>query len=91
MYDVGMSKEGMSRDYDRQVKLLLLGHSGAGKTSLLMRYANNAFSQTFITTIGIDFKIKYVNLGDQRVKAVWWDTAGQERFRSMTQSYVRGA
>lgn len=54
----------MSREYDRQVKLLLLGHSGAGKTSLLMRYANNAFSQTFITTIGIDFKIKYVNLGD---------------------------
>lgn len=49
------------------------------KTCLLLRYAYDSFSSTFITTIGIDFKIKYVDVGDKRVKLQVWDTAGQER------------
>ena len=81
----------MSGPYDLQIKLLMIGDSGVGKTCLLLRYANDSFSNTFITTIGIDFKIKQLQLGDKKVKLQIWDTAGQERFRTITTSYFRGA
>jgi Ras-related protein Rab-8A len=74
-----------------QVKLLLIGESGVGKTCLLLRYANESFSPTFITTIGIDFKIKNIQVDNKRIKLQIWDTAGQERFRTITTSYFRGA
>ncbi|KAH8055481.1 GTPase [Aureococcus anophagefferens] len=80
-----------SRPYDLQIKLLMIGDSAVGKTSLLLRYANDTFSSTFITTIGIDFKIKTVDLDGKRVKLQIWDTAGQEQFRTITRSYFRGA
>merc|ERR1712196_103156 len=68
-----------------------MGDSGVGKTCLLLRYANQSFSPTFITTIGIDFKIKNIELDGKRIKLQIWDTAGQERFRTITTSYFRGA
>lgn len=74
-----------------QIKLLMIGDSGVGKTCLLLRYANDSFSPTFITTIGIDFKIKNIDIDGKRVKLQIWDTAGQERFRTITTSYFRGA
>lgn len=77
--------------YDMQIKLLMIGDSGVGKTCLLLRYANRSFSPTFITTIGIDFKIKNVEIDSKRIKLQIWDTAGQERFRTITTSYFRGA
>ncbi|KAH9258942.1 hypothetical protein BASA81_002562 [Batrachochytrium salamandrivorans] len=77
--------------FDLQIKLLMIGDSGVGKTCLLLRYANDSFSPTFITTIGIDFKIKTVSIDDSVVKLQIWDTAGQERFRTITVSYFRGA
>lgn len=77
--------------FDMQIKLLMIGDSGVGKTCLLLRYANDSFSPTFITTIGIDFKIKNIELGGKRIKLQIWDTAGQERFRTITTSYFRGA
>ena len=77
--------------FDLQIKLLMIGDSGVGKTCLLLRYANDSFSPTFITTIGIDFKIKTVCLDSTVVKLQIWDTAGQERFRTITVSYFRGA
>jgi len=77
--------------YDMQVKLLMIGDSGVGKTCLLLRYANDSFSPTFITTIGIDFKIKNIGVDGKRIKLQIWDTAGQERFRTITTSYFRGA
>lgn len=80
-----------SATYDMQIKLLTIGDSGVGKTCLLLRYANDSFSPTFITTIGIDFKIKNIEIDDKRVKLQIWDTAGQERFRTITTSYFRGA
>ena len=72
-------------------QLLMIGDSGVGKTCLLLRYANDSFSPTFITTIGIDFKIKNVDIDGKRIKLQIWDTAGQERFRTITTSYFRGA
>ena len=71
--------------------LLYLFIAGVGKTCLLLRYANDSFSPTFITTIGIDFKIKNIQLEGKRIKLQIWDTAGQERFRTITTSYFRGA
>ena len=86
-----MSTAGGPRAFDLQIKLLMIGDSAVGKTSLLLRYANDTFSSTFITTIGIDFKIKTVDLDGKRVKLQIWDTAGQEQFRTITRSYFRGA
>jgi Ras-related protein Rab-8A len=81
----------MTTNFDMQIKLLMIGDSGVGKTCLLLRYSNDSFSPTFITTIGIDFKIKTVQLDGKTVKLQIWDTAGQERFRTITTSYFRGA
>uniref|UniRef100_A0A7S1G7C5 Uncharacterized protein n=1 Tax=Bicosoecida sp. CB-2014 TaxID=1486930 RepID=A0A7S1G7C5_9STRA len=77
--------------FDHQIKLLLIGDTGVGKTCLMLRYIDDKFSSTFITTIGIDFKFKAIAVGEKRVKLQVWDTAGQERFRTITTQYFRGA
>lgn len=79
------------KTYDLLFKLLLIGDSGVGKTCLLFRFADDAFNTTFISTIGIDFKIKTIELGGKKIKLQIWDTAGQERFHTITTSYYRGA
>ena len=71
--------EGRSRKYDHLVKLLLIGDSGVGKSCILLRYCDNEFTTSFITTIGIDFKVKTVEVGGKRLKLQIWDTAGQVR------------
>ena len=78
-------------EFDVQLKVLLIGDSGVGKTSLLQRYTVDAFSGSFISTIGIDFKTKMLTIDGTRVRCQIWDTAGQERFRTITTSYFRGA
>ncbi|KAH3766543.1 circularly permutated Ras protein 1 [Pelomyxa schiedti] len=81
-----------SLDYDLLFKLLLLGDSKCGKSCFLVRFCDDTFfSETFISTIGIDFKSRSLQVGDRVVKLQIWDTAGQERFRSITSSYYRGA
>ncbi|XP_066144888.1 ras-related protein Rab-35 [Euwallacea fornicatus] len=80
----------MARDYDHLFKLLIIGDSGVGKSSLLLRFSDNTFTGSYITTIGVDFKIKTVHIEGQRVKLQIWDTAGQERFRTITSTYYRG-
>lgn len=79
------------KTYDLLFKLLLIGDSGVGKTSILFRFSDDAFTPTFISTIGIDFKIKTIELRGKRIKLQIWDTAGQERFHTITTSYYRGA
>jgi len=78
-------------DYDYLVKLLLIGDSGVGKSCLLLRFSDDSFTTSFITTIGIDFKIRTIELDGKRIKLQIWDTAGQERFRTITTAYYRGA
>jgi len=73
------------------VKLMMVGDSGVGKTSLLHQFVDEKFDPQFITTIGIDFKRKLVDAAGKRVMLQLWDTAGQERFRSITSSFYRGA
>ncbi|MBA0696997.1 hypothetical protein Goari_003510, partial [Gossypium aridum] len=64
---------------------------GVGKSCLLLRFSDGSFTTSFITTIGIDFKIRTIELDGKRIKLQIWDTAGQERFRTITTAYYRGA
>jgi len=73
-------------------KILLLGDSSVGKTCFLMRYSDNTFQEIHMSTIGLDYKLKNVQLDDGKiVKIQIWDTAGQDRFRSITKNYYKGA
>lgn len=79
------------KDYNHLFKLLIIGDSNVGKSSLLLRFADNSFSGSYITTIGVDFKIRTVDINGERVKLQIWDTAGQERFRSLRTPFYRGS
>lgn len=81
----------MTKDYDHLFKLVLIGDSGVGKSCLLLRFANAKFSETYISTIGVDFRFKTVKVDGKTIKLQIWDTAGQGRFRTITSSYYRGA
>ncbi|KAL8759431.1 MAG: hypothetical protein Q9184_003625 [Pyrenodesmia sp. 2 TL-2023] len=78
-------------EYDYLFKLLLIGDSGVGKSCLLLRFADDTYTESYISTIGVDFKIRTIELDGKTVKLQIWDTAGQERFRTITSSYYRGA
>ncbi len=79
----------MSADYI--IKLLTLGETEVGKTSIVLRYADDKFNDSKISTIGIDFKIKQINKGGESIKVSIYDTAGQERFQRIIKHYYRGA
>jgi Ras-related protein Rab-1A len=81
----------MAREYDHLFKLVLIGDSGVGKSCLLLRFADDNFTESYISTIGVDFRFRTVKIGDKTVKLQIWDTAGQERFRTITSAYYRGA
>ena len=86
-----MAERADTSSFDHTVKLLLVGDSGVGKSSLLLRFSEDTFEEDQSPTIGVDFKLKFLNLDGKRLKLTVWDTAGQERFRTLTSSYYRGA
>ena len=73
------------------LKILVIGESAVGKSALLLRYTENTFTTSFMTTIGVDFKNKIIEIDGRKVKLQIWDTAGQEKFKSITKAYYRGA
>ena len=82
--------------YDHLFKVLLIGDSGVGKSSLLNRFCDNSFSSTQQSTVGVDFKVRYLRVHKSpteilTLKCALWDSAGQERFRTLTSSYYRGS
>lgn len=77
--------------YDYMFKVLLLGDAGVGKTSLMWRFSDDVFNHTYISTIGIDFKLRTIDVQGQKVRLQVWDTAGQERFHAISVSYYRTA
>ncbi|KAL6911914.1 hypothetical protein ACP4OV_000719 [Aristida adscensionis] len=79
------------RKSDYLFELLLIGDSGVGKSCLLLRFADDSYLDSYISTIGVDFKILTVEQDGKTIKLQIWDTAGQERFRTITSSYYRGA
>ena len=80
----------VEQEYDYLFKLLLIGNSSVGKSSLLFRFVENVWDDSFVPTIGVDFKLKTLEVNGKKVKLQIWDTAGQERFKNITASYYRG-
>ena len=78
-------------DYEFIFKVLLLGNSNVGKSSLFLRFVDDIWNDTFVPTIGVDFKIKTFDIDEKKIKMQIWDTAGQERFNNIIASYYRGA
>uniref|UniRef100_A0A4X1U8V3 small monomeric GTPase n=1 Tax=Sus scrofa TaxID=9823 RepID=A0A4X1U8V3_PIG len=81
----------MAKQYDVLFRLLLIGDSGVGKTCLLCRFTDNEFHSSHISTIGVDFKMKTIEVDGIKVRIQIWDTAGQERYQTITKQYYRRA
>ncbi|KAF8554316.1 ras-domain-containing protein [Imleria badia] len=77
--------------YDFLIKLVLTGDSGVGKSSLLHRFCDDAWTSSITATIGVDFKVRIIEVDGKRIKLQIWDTSGRERFRTLTAAYYRGA
>lgn len=71
--------------------MVLIGDTGVGKSCLLLRFADDTFTENFISTIGVDFRFRTVKIDKKTIKLQIWDTAGQERYRTITSAYYRGA
>jgi small GTP-binding protein len=76
---------------DSIIRLILVGDSGVGKSSIMFSYCEENFSDNFISTIGVDFRVKNAEIDNRTIKLYIWDTAGQERFRCISKSYFRNA
>jgi Ras-related protein Rab-1A len=70
---------------------VIIGNSSVGKSSLLLRFADDVFHETFLPTIGVDFKIRTIEQAGSVVKLQMWDTAGQEKFKTIVSAYYKGA
>ncbi len=81
----------LTEEYDMMFKILLLGDSGVGKSSLLLRYTKNQFTTDMRSTIGVEFGVKFIKVDNLQLKIQIWDTAGMERYRSLTSAYYKGA
>lgn len=75
----------------RRVKLLMLGDSGVGKSSLILRYTADSFNPSLVGTVGVNFKSRKEMIDGEAVQVQVWDTAGQEHFHKITTSYYKGA
>ena len=80
-----------SQTIQTTLKILLVGDSNVGKSSILLRFTDDTFDNEKCPTIGVDFKVKMISIDKVKVKLALWDTAGQERFRTLTPAYYRGA
>ena len=80
-----------TNDYEYLFKILLVGNSNVGKSSLFLRFVDEIWKENFVPTIGVDFKIKSIKIDNKIIKLQIWDTAGQERFKSILSSYYKGA
>ena len=78
-------------DADLLYKILIIGDSAVGKSSLLLQFSDQTFSDNYVSTIGVDFKIRSVTVENEQIKLQIWDTAGQERFQSITANYYHGS
>ncbi|KAK8892631.1 hypothetical protein M9Y10_029870 [Tritrichomonas musculus] len=73
------------------LKFIILGENAVGKSCLILRYTDNKYQETYVSTIGVDFKTKRIDIDGKQIKLLIWDTAGQERFRLISKAYYRGS
>ena len=78
-------------NYDKNFKLIVIGDSSVGKTSLITRYTNGIFKEEYLATVGLDYYSKTEEIDNQKIQIKLWDTAGQERYKALTQNYFRSA
>ena len=79
-------------NYDEKIKIMVIGESKIGKTSLISRYCNNEFcGGAYLSTIGIDYQIKDLNIRKKKIRVQIWDTAGQERYRNIAKNYFQSS
>ena len=76
--------------YDYIFKVIFLGSASVGKTSILSRFCDDVFTDSYQSTIGIDFRIKNIKIDEQTIKIQIWDTAGQERYQSIASTHYKG-
>ena len=77
--------------FDVKYKIMVIGESKVGKTSLIKRYTKDEFGGVFLTTVGVDFQDKIIEIDGKKVRLQVWDSAGQERFRNITKSYFQSS
>ena len=83
----------MNSEQEAQIvlKLLLLGDSSVGKTSILLKYISNKFDESSISTVGVDYMDKIIDYNKFKIKLQIWDTSGEEKFRTITKNFYRNA
>ena len=86
-----MRAQKKNNDADYTVKIVIVGDSGVGKTNILCRFCDNQFKANYVSTIGVDFKNKIIQVDGMKIRLQIWDTAGQERFKNINQTYFKGA
>ena len=77
--------------YDQKIKIMVIGDTLVGKTALITKYTKNTFGGAYLTTVGIDFQDKFLNINGKEIKIELWDTAGQERFRNIAKNYFQSS
>ena len=83
--------EKQEKKYDYLCKSIIVGDSGVGKTNIVLRFTQDTYKNSHTATIGVDFKIKTVNVDGTKIRLQVWDTAGQCKFRNITRTYFKGA
>ena len=86
-----MTSSSSNDNNEINLKILILGDSSVGKTSILLKYVDGYFPTIYVATIGVEYKIKQLNIKGLNINLQIWDTAGQERFRGITQNFMKGA
>ena len=83
----------MNSEQEAQIvlKLLLLGDSSVGKTSILLKYISNKFDESSISTVGVDYMDKIIDYNKFKIRLQIWDTSGEEKFRTITKNFYRNA
>ena len=77
--------------YDYLCKSIIVGDSGVGKTNIVLRFTEDTYKNCHTATIGVDFKVKVLDVDNTKIKLQVWDTAGQCKFRNITKAYFKGA
>ena len=86
-----MVEQAKNNEDEITLKILLLGDTAVGKTSILLKYTDGYFPEMYVSTIGVEYKSKKININGNEINLQIWDTAGQERYKSITTSFLKGA